>query len=136
MTNGALVVVWGQAVRGREQLALEVFGEVLAYYGRLRQAGEIESFEPIALEPSGGVLAGLLIARGDPARLQRIRLSDEFLRLSNRSLHVVDNFGVHTAHLGDDLQRVYANWGAQAQALTASLAGAPIATGTPTYLPA
>ena len=133
MTNGALVVVWGQAVRGREQHALEVFTEVLAYYGRLQRAGEIDSFEPVALEPSGGTLAGFLIARGDAAQLQRIRLSDEFLRLSNRSLHVVDNFGVHGAYLGDDLQRLYANWGAQAQALTSSLAGA--AGGAPSYQP-
>lgn len=132
MTNGALVMVWGQAVRGREQHALVVFNEVLGYFGRLQRAGEIDSFEPVALEPSGGTLAGFLLARGDPAQLQRIRLSDEFLRLSNRSLHVVDHFGVHGAHLGDDLQRLYANWGAQAQALTSTLADAGSA---PAYLP-
>lgn len=133
MTNGALVMVWGQAVRGREQHALEVFDEVLAYFGRLQRAGEVESFEPVALEPSGGTLAGFLLARGDPAQLQRLRLSDEFLRLTNRSLHIVDHFGVHTAFLGDDLQRLYANWGAQAQALTSTLAGA--AGAAPSYQP-
>ncbi len=132
MTNGAVVLVWGQAVRGREQHALVVFNEVLGYFGRLQRAGEIDSFEPVALEPSGGTLAGFLLARGDPVQLQRIRLSDEFLRLSNRSLHVVDHFGVHGAHLGDDLQRLYANWGAQAQALTSTLADAG---GAPAYLP-
>jgi hypothetical protein len=133
MDQAALVVVWGQAVRGREQQALEVFGEALAYYGRLREAGEIASFEPVALEPSGGDLAGFLILRGEPARLNRIRTSEEFLRLNNRSLHIVDHFGVHTAYLGDALQRLYADWGSQAAALLTSQRPAAAA---PAYTPA
>lgn len=132
MSNGALVMVWGQAVRGREQHALEVFNEVLAFFGRLQQEGEIESFEPVALEPSGGPLAGFLLVRGDPAGLQRLRLSEAFTRLTNRSLHIVDDFGVHVGFLGADLQRLYADWGAQAQALTSSLAGRAAA---PSYTP-
>ena len=132
MSDGALVVTWGQAVRGREHQALEVFGEALAYYARLQAAGEIESFEPVALEPSGGTLAGLLLIRGDPEKLSRVRGSEEFLRLNNRSLHIVDNFGVHTASLGERLQRLYADWGAQSAALTA----APARSGMPSFAPA
>lgn len=131
--QAALVVVWGQAVRGREQQALEVFGEALAYYDRLRAAGEITSFEPVALEPNGGDLAGFLILRGEPARLNRIRASEEFMRLNSRSLHIVDHFGVHTGYLGDALQRLYADWGAQAAEL---LKGQRPATGLPAYTPA
>jgi hypothetical protein len=133
MDQGALVVVWGQAVRGREQQALEVFGEALAYYGRLQAAGEITSFEPVALEPSGGDLAGFLIIRGEAARLNRLRMSEEFLRLNSRSLHIVDHFGVHTAYLGDALQRLYADWGAQAAEL---LKPQRPAAAMPAYTPA
>lgn len=122
--DGALVIVWGQAVRGREHQALDVFQETLAYYGRLQQAGEITSFEPVALEPSGGALAGFILLRGDAARLQRLRTSEEFLRLDNRALHIVDNFGVHTGFLGEAMQRLYADWGAQAAALQSTRAGA------------
>jgi hypothetical protein len=129
--EGALVIVWGQAVRGREHQALEVFQEALAFYGRLQQAGEITSFEPVALEPSGGALAGLLVLRGDAARLQRLRTSEEFLRLSSRSMHIVDNYGVHTGFLGEALQRLYADWGAQAAALQSATTGAD----APAYAP-
>ena len=133
--EGALVVVWGQAVRGREHQALEVFQESLTFYGRLQQAGEITSFEPVALEPSGGTLDGFTLLRGDAARLQRLRASEEFLRLNNRALHVVDNYGVHTGFLGQTMQRLYADWGAQAVALQSARAGADASTYTPAYAP-
>ena len=129
--EGALVIVWGQAVRGREHQALEVFQESLAYYTRLQQAGEITSFEPVALEPSGGSLAGFTLIRGDAARLQRLRISEEFLRLNNRVLHIVDNFGVHTGFVGENMQRLYADWGAQAVALQPTRTGAE----QPAYAP-
>ncbi len=128
MDEGALVPAWGQAVRGRERQALQVFGEVLAYYERLRAAGEVTSFEPIALEPTGGSLAGLLIISGDLEKLSRLRVSEEFQRLSARTLHIVDHFGVYGAYLGPALQRVYATWGAEAAALTSDGVGAAGAT--------
>ena len=66
MAMGALFIGWGQAVHGREQKALEVFQEALRYSGRLQQDGEIQSFEPVALEPHGGDLAGFLLINSDP----------------------------------------------------------------------
>ena len=117
MPEAALFVGWGAAVRGREQKALQVFREALEFYGRLQQAGEITGVEPVALEPHGGDLAGFLLIRGDGERLQRLRASEEFLRLNNRALQVVEHFGVVTAFVGDDLHRLYADWGAQAAEL-------------------
>ena len=66
MANAALVIGWGPVVPGREQKALQVFGEAIQYYTRLQQQGQIESFEPVALEPHGGDLNGFLLVRGDP----------------------------------------------------------------------
>ena len=42
MAGDALFVGWGQIVRGREQLGLQVFQETVAYYGRLQEEGKIE----------------------------------------------------------------------------------------------
>jgi hypothetical protein len=103
--------------RGREQKALELFQEALQYWERLRQAGEIESFEPVALEPHGGDLAGFLLAKGDPEKLARIRASDEFIALNTRGQLLVQNFGVVGAFVGEDLQRLFADFGKQAAAL-------------------
>jgi hypothetical protein len=118
MATGALVIGWGPAVRGRELKALQVFNEAIQFYTRLQQQGTIESFEPVALEPHGGDLAGFLLIRGDREKLNAIRTSEEFLRLNNRAALIVDNFGVITAFIGEELQRQFADFGTQAAELS------------------
>jgi hypothetical protein len=118
MAMGALFVGWGSAVRGREQKALEVFQEALQYYGRLQQQGDIQSFEPVALEPHGGDLDGFLLIKGDPEKLARLRASDEFIAINTRAGMVVENFGVAGAFVGDGLQALFADFGKQAAALS------------------
>jgi hypothetical protein len=113
MANAALFIGWGQVARGREQQALRVFNEALEYYTRLQQQGEIESFEPVALEPHGGDLAGFILVRGNRETLSRLRTSQEFIRLNNRALWVVDNFGVVGAFIGEELNRLFADFQAQ-----------------------
>jgi hypothetical protein len=105
-------------VRGRELKALQVFNEAIQFYTRLQQQGTIESFEPVALEPHGGDLAGFLLIRGDREKLNAIRTSEEFLRLNNRAALIVDNFGVITAFIGEELQRQFADFGTQASELS------------------
>ncbi len=112
-----LFVGWGEAVPGREQKAVEVFQEALHFFEGLRQAGEIESFEPVALEPHGGDLSGFLLVKGDPAKLARIRGSDDFIALTTRGQLVVVKFGVAGAFLGEGLQSLFADFGKQAAAL-------------------
>ena len=118
MASAALVIGWGQVVRGRERQALQVFQEALQYYGRLHQQGEVESFEPIALEAHGGDLAGFLIVRGERETLNRSRYSAEFLRLNARAQQVVDNFGVIAGFIGEELQSQFADFQAQAADLS------------------
>ncbi|MDP8974303.1 MAG: hypothetical protein M3N45_14330 [Actinomycetota bacterium] len=103
----ALFIGWGPAVHGREQQALQVFHEALAYFGELQQQGQIEAFEPVALEPHGGDLYGFLLLRGDPDSLSRLRVSEEFRRIVQRGNLVVEDFGVVTAFVGDDLNRLF-----------------------------
>jgi len=80
MAQGALFIGWGEAARGRERQALQLFGEVTQYYAQLQQRGEIESFEPVILEPHGGDLGGFLLLKGEQDALSRLRVSEEFLR--------------------------------------------------------
>jgi hypothetical protein len=117
MAMGALFVGWGLTVRGREQKALEVFQEVLQYYGRLQQQGEIDSFEPVLLEPHGGDLAGFVLVKGNAEKLARLRGSDEFISLNTRGQLVVENLGVTGAFVGDGLQGLMADFSKQIAAL-------------------
>ena len=110
MAAGALFIGWGAGVPGRERQALQVFNEAMQYYAGLQQQGEIESFEPVALEPHGGDLAGFCLLRGERERLSRLRHSDEFRRLNARAALVVHNFGVVSADLGEQLRGAFATF--------------------------
>jgi hypothetical protein len=105
MADAGLFVGFGFPVRGRESQAVEVFNETIAYYGRLREEGEIESFEPVFLEPHGGDLGGFILLRGDADRLAALRVSEEFTRLTLRASLCVESIGVVGADLAERLQR-------------------------------
>ena len=103
MADAAIFVGWGAVVRGREAKALAVFNESLAYYTRLQQAGTIESFEPVILLPHGGDLAGFVLIRGDQAKLNVLKTTDEFQRITVRAQMIVDSLGVIDAAIGASL---------------------------------
>ena len=53
-----LFIGWGPVKSGREQQALEVFAEAQQYNERLKQRGDVESYETVLLELHGGDLIG------------------------------------------------------------------------------
>jgi hypothetical protein len=120
MAGEALFLGWGPVVRGREQLALEVFQESIAYYGKLQQDGRIESFDAMLLAPHSGDLAGFIIMRGEQASLDSIRSSPEFLRVVTRASAVVDNVGVVPAYTGEALGQLMGIFGEVSQQLPQS----------------
>lgn len=117
MPGDALFLGWGPVVRGRETKALEVFQETVAYYDSLRQAGKIESFEPMLLAPHGGELAGFILLRGDRASLDEVRSSEEFQRLTARASAIVDDLGVIDAYGDEALAKQMATFRAVSEEL-------------------
>lgn len=117
MAGDALFVGWGQVVRGREQLALQVFQEAVGYYGKLQEDGQIERFDAYLLAPHGGDLAGFFLLHGERSTLDTARSSDEFQRVLVRAGSVIDNLGVVTAYSGDRLGEQMALFGEAAQEL-------------------
>ena len=111
MAKGGLFIGWGPAARGREQMALALFQETMQYYARLQQQGEIDSFEPVQLEPHGGDLQGFLLIRGDTDKLARLRVSAEFITFTARATLALDNIGVAGAYLGEGLEQLFGEYG-------------------------
>ncbi len=107
MANAAIFIGWGEVISGRERQAIQVFNEAMQYWIRLQQQGEIESFEPIQLEPHGGDLAGCCIVLGERSKLTSIRFGAEFQRLSAKAALVHEHFGVVDAHVGEELQAAF-----------------------------
>ncbi len=117
MAGEALFLGWGPVVRGREQKALQVFQETIEYYGRLQQEGRIDSFEPVLIAPHGGDLAGFVLLRGERAKLDQVRSSEEFERAVTRAATIVDNVGVINAFTGDALGQVMGRFQAVSEEL-------------------
>ena len=105
MADAGLFIGWGAVARGREKGAVDLFNEILGFYGRLQEEGEIESFEPVFLEPHGGDLEGFFLVRGDLDELNKVRYEDDFQRMSVRAQAVVSNFGIVQAKTGEQLNK-------------------------------
>jgi hypothetical protein len=117
MANAALFIGYGAVLPGRTRQALQVFNEALEYYGRLQKQGQIESFEPVFLEPHGGDLAGFILLRGERDKLNSARYSDEFKRLTNRATLVCENVGIVSGFTGEEQNRLFQDVLAQASEL-------------------
>jgi hypothetical protein len=104
MADAGLFIGFGNPVRGRESRAVELFNETIGWYTRLQEEGEIESFEPVFLEPHGGDLGGFILLRGSAERLSALRVSEEFTQFTIKAGLVVDNIGVVGADLAERLQ--------------------------------
>ena len=103
MAEAGLFIGWGAPVRGREAKGLEVFNESIEFWGRLQEAGRIESFEVVLLFPHGGDLYGFALLRGSHDQLNDVGGDEEFLRLTTRAGLIVERLGVVRAALGDGL---------------------------------
>ena len=105
MADYGLFIGFGFPVRGREEGALKVFGELLGMLGAQQQQGNLESFEPVFLQPHGGDLGGFVLVRGDQQKLSAFVASQEFQRNMNRAQMIVEHVGVVNAIMGGELQR-------------------------------
>jgi len=68
----------------------------------------------VQLEPHGGDLQGFVLIRGDREKLNRLRYSDEWLRLNIRAGLVVRSLGVVGAFIGEEMSRQFGNFGVEA----------------------
>jgi hypothetical protein len=104
MADAGLFVGFGNPVRGRESQAIELFNETIIWYSRLQEEGEIESFEPVFLEPHGGDLGGFILIRGEAEKLSALRVSEEFTQFTIRAGLCVESIGVVGADMNQRLQ--------------------------------
>ena len=104
MADAGLFVGFGNPVHGRESQAVELFNETIGWYSRLQEEGEIESFEPVFLEPHGGDLGGFILIRGEAEKLSALRVSEEFTRFIIRAGLCVESIGVVGADMNERLQ--------------------------------
>lgn len=104
MADRVLVISWGQPVRGREQHGLEVFEASVAYYAELQQAGRIEGFDVMLLEPNG-LMDGCMVLHGTHAQLDAIAEDERFRRLLIDASLIVDDLRTASGYANEGVQQ-------------------------------
>jgi hypothetical protein len=93
MGDRVLVISWGASVRGREQHGLEVFEAAVGYYAGLQDAGRVEAFDVLLLEPNG-LMNGCMTLRGTHAQLDAVTEDEQFRRLMVDASLIVEDLRV------------------------------------------
>jgi hypothetical protein len=110
MADSGIFIGFGFPVRGREEGSLKVFQELLALLGGQIQQGNVESFEPVFLQPHGGDLGGFVLVRGTQDKLDALVASPEFQRNMTRAQTIVEHLGVVNCQMGAQLERQMASF--------------------------
>jgi hypothetical protein len=110
MAEAALCQVWGAPIPGREKQALNVYNETMQYWTGLQREGKIERFEVTVLAPSGGELAGFLVARGTADQMDSLRRSKEYQQRVARVQLVASHLSVADAYVDEGLAQIMAQF--------------------------
>jgi hypothetical protein len=81
-----------------------VFWDAVQLWTRLQEAGTIQSWDAVFLEPHGGDLAGFFLVWGDREAISRVRTSDDLMHFSSRAQLIVENYGVVGAERGTRIE--------------------------------
>ena len=95
MSTNAVFFAWNHPIPGRERLSAEHFEEFSQYLGGLQQQGTIESFDIMFLDSHGGDMNGFFLIRGEPAQLDAVLSSTEWVtHMTRASLHLAGSGAV------------------------------------------
>ena len=79
MSSNVIFFGWNRSIPGREGTSGEHFQEFVQYVGGLQQAGTIESFDAVFLDPHGGDMNGFFLLKGESGKLDALMSSDEWV---------------------------------------------------------
>jgi hypothetical protein len=111
MADSALFLGWKAPHVGREKQAMELFSKALNYWTKQQDQGNIESFEPVILARHGGDMNGFMLIRGDAAKLDEVRRSQEYFEIVSECSYCIDGFGVVDGYVGEGVARTMGEFG-------------------------
>jgi len=89
MGTNTLLFGWNRSIPGREKLSAEHFRQFVSYLSELQKNATIQSFETVFLDCHGGDLNGFFLIRAEPARLDALVATDEWLtHVTRADLHL------------------------------------------------
>jgi hypothetical protein len=95
MASAVLFIGWDRPRPGKDGEAYRfVMGEGMESLARLQKQGFFERTERVFLTPHCGTTNGMLLLFGERAKLDELRRTDEFERLSMQLMTLFDGYGV------------------------------------------
>ena len=103
MANGAIIITWGNSVRGREMQSLDVFGRSLAYWDEKAKESRIHGHhEYFAITGNATERTGTMVIDGDLDELARLMVDEDNTRLLAEASQIVDNLDISLCEANSD----------------------------------
>ena len=97
-----LLFRWGRAVPGREEQAVGLFGEVLAYFEEQKAAGRVTFFEPFFFSTSDrDIDQGLMIVKGPVAEIFKMVEEEPFIFIADKAMLLLEHYQMDYLAVGD-----------------------------------
>jgi hypothetical protein len=110
MASNIALFGWNRSIPGREKVSAQHFEEFVNYLGGLQQKGAIQGFQIVFLDTHGGDLNGFFLLNGDPAKLDALISTTEWItHLTRASLHL-EGSGVVRGVTGNEVMERMALW--------------------------
>ena len=106
MVDSAIVFKYTRAAPGREEKALELFSEALAFFGTASHEGKCE--EPLTFMGTSG--HSLMIIPGEFKQLTDLTMSEEFRELYTKVVFAVPDVSYEFGPYGQGVQDYMARW--------------------------
>ncbi len=107
MATACLFIGFNRPAPGHEGEAnRHLVEEVVPQIEKFQKAGWFESHDVVGLTPHGGDLNFFLLLRGERAKLDELRRTDEFERFSMRLNRMFTGYGVIPGVTGDGIPKV------------------------------
>jgi len=103
-----MIISWGTAIPGREQVGLEVFMTSMQYFGGLQAAGKVERAATY-LNETGQLshAGGYMVIEGSAAQIDAVPADPQYRRNLTSALHIVSDVSVNVPVTGNEIpQRI------------------------------
>jgi hypothetical protein len=99
-------IKYGRLVPGREEKAIELFGETITFWQKHLTDGRITFFEPVGFATGDHeVDLGFFFIKGYEEKLNPILASEEYRTLLTRAGYVVDHLQTEFLVVGEEVMR-------------------------------
>jgi len=110
MGSNVILFGWNRSMPGREKISAQHFDEYVKYLTGLQQKGTIQSFDVVFLDPHGGDLNGFFLIKGEPAKLDGLLATSDWVGHIMRAFLHLDGGGVIRGVTGTEIPSRMALW--------------------------